>query len=271
MHALSTSLFVSALLIAPIVHADAELEKLIAGAHRADANSARDEFRRPLQTLQFLGLKPDMHVVEVSPGAGWWTEILAPYLKAKGRYTATLFDESLPNAPAYFARVNGQMRAKLASDAELYGDVQTVTYGNPATDTLGEPGSADVVLTFRNIHGWINGGTVDGHFKRFYEVLKPGGVLGIEQHRAAADADPVESAKKGYVPQAKVIELATSAGFVLEETSELNANPKDTRDHPDGVWSLPPTLAQGESDREKYLAIGESDRMLLRFRKPAAP
>jgi predicted methyltransferase len=148
--------------------------------------------------------------------------------------------------------------------------VRTATFEPPTAIDLGPDGSADLVLTFRNTHGWVRDGVAESVFGAAFRVLKPGGILGVTQHRAREGADPVESAKTGYVPEAHVVALAEAAGFELEERSEINANAKDTKDYPEGVWTLPPTLRLGEQDRERYLAIGESDRMTLRFRKPTA-
>lgn len=237
------------------------LPAALEATHRSAENRARDRHRHPEQTLTFFGLAPTQHVIELWPGRGWYTEILAPYLRTEGRLTAAV------------PRGNYLQPYKdfLASDPELYRDVQVVELEPPSQLALGPDGSADVVLTFRNLHGWITGGYVDALHQAIFRVLKPGGVYGVVEHRAKPGTPAEESAKIGYVSEEATIAYATRAGFVLEERSEINANPSDTKDHPNGVWSLPPTFRGGDQDREKFAAIGESDRMTLRFRKPAAP
>lgn len=253
--------------------AKAALDAAIAGEWRTPANVARDGFRHPGPTLAFFGLQPGMNVVEVSPGSGaWWTEILAPWIKqGGGTYVAAITDPAKATsdrAREYFTADNAKFREHLAKSPGQFDGVKFVEV-DPAAPVYGTPGSADAVLTFRNLHGWMRNGQAEAQMKAFFEVLKPGGVLGLEQHRANADV-PREQIN-GYVSEAQVIALAQGAGFVLEERSEINANPKDTKDHPNGVWTLPPSLdvPEGE-DKAKYEAIGESDRMTLRFRKPAA-
>jgi predicted methyltransferase len=253
--------------------AKAALDAAIAGEWRTPANVARDGFRNPGPTLTFFGLQPGMTVLEVSPGSGaWWTEILAPWIKqGGGTYVAAITDPAKTTsdrAREYFTADNAKFREHLAKSPGQFESVKFVEV-DPASPVYGAPGSADAVLTFRNLHGWMRNGQAEAQMKAFFEVLKPGGVLGLEQHRANADV-PREQIN-GYVSEAQVIALAQGAGFVLEERSEINANPKDTKDHPNGVWTLPPSLnvPEGE-DKAKYEAIGESDRMTLRFRKPAA-
>jgi predicted methyltransferase len=214
-----------------------------------------------------------MTVVEVSPGSGaWWTEILAPWIKqGGGTYVAAITDPAKTTsdrAREYFTADNAKFRERLAAAPAQF-DAVVFRELDPAAPVYGEPGSADAVLTVRNLHGWMRNGQAEAQMKAFFEVLKPGGVLGLEQHRANADV-PREQIN-GYVSEAQVIALAQAAGFVFEDRSEVNANPKDTKDHPNGVWTLPPNLnvPEGE-DKAKYEAIGESDRMTLRFRKPAA-
>lgn len=251
----------------------ARLDEILAGAHRSDENKARDAWRHPKDTLAFFGLAPGMTVIEMNPGAGWYTEILAPALSGNGTLITAVVDPaktSSDRAREYNEKANADLRAMLGAKSDQFGPVQVAEY-DPAAPVLGMPGSADMVVTFRNIHGWVRSETADGIFKGFFDALKPGGVLGIEQHRAPAGGDPAEWAPKGYVSQEHVVALATAAGFVLEAESEINANPADTKDHADGVWSLPPNLSGHETDeaKAKYAAIGESDRMTLRFRKPA--
>ena len=253
--------------------AKAAFDAAIAGDWRAPANVARDGFRHPAATLAFFGVTPSMTVVEVSPGSGaWWTEILAPALKqGGGTYVAAITDPAKTTsdrAREYFTGDNAALRERLAKHPEQFSAV-ALREVDPSAPVYGAPGSADAVLTFRNLHGWMRNGQAEAQMKAFFEVLKPGGVLGVEQHRA--DADVPADQIRGYVSEAQVIALAEGAGFVLEERSEINANPKDTKDHPNGVWTLPPNLNVPEGgDKAKYEAIGESDRMTLRFRKPKA-
>ena len=242
----------------------------IAGDWRAPENVARDQYRHPAQTLAFFGLAPGQTVVEITPGGGWYAEILAPYLRDGGRYIAAIVD---PQAVAEGRARDYQQRAKdglekkfAAAPAQF--DRATFVAFDPAAPRFGEPGSADRVLTFRNVHNWLGNGQAEGMFKGFFDVLKPGGVLGVTEHRAApGNIDP----DSGYVAQTQVIALAEAAGFRLEESSEVNANPRDTKDHPNGVWTLPPSNNHDPEDAQKYRDIGESDRMTLRFVKPARP
>lgn len=242
-----------------------ELERLAAAPHRSARNVARDGARHPVEVLKFFGVQPQHTVVEILPGsAGYYMEILAPYLKEKGRYIAADRDATAP--PQYLAD-NRRLRARIAAEPALYGKV-VVTEFDADRHEIAPPGSADVVLTFRNLHNWLDGGYADDAFKQFYAALKPGGILGVVEHRAKPGTSLEHMQSSGYVTEAKAVELATAAGFELVSRSEINANPKDTADHPKGVWTLPPSLRLGDKDREKYLAIGESDRMTLKFRKP---
>jgi predicted methyltransferase len=248
----------------------AALKVILASNHRRPGNAARDADRHPLETLKFLGIKPNQTVLEYGPGEGWYTEILAPTLAAKGKLIATNGD---PNGPADQRGTFYAQRFKLFLETapELYGKVEVATIDGKAPK-LEQEGTVDTVLLFRSAHGMVNQGTLGAWLKEFHEALKPRGVLGIEQHRAVADADPAVSAKKGYLPEKWLIEQVEAAGFKLAGKSEVNANPKDTKDHPEGVWTLPPSFALGDKDRDKYAAIGESDRMTLKFTKvPAKP
>ena len=250
----------------------ASLDGVLAGEHRSAENKARDQYRHPAETLAFFGFQPDHTVVEITPGGGgWYAEVLAPALREQGNYVGVIIDPtkvSNENAQKYYTEQNQKLRDKFLANPELYGNT-TLLEIDPNAPALGPDGSADLVLTFRNVHNWMGANQAEGMFQAFFDVLKPGGVLGVVEHRAAegAEVDP----KSGYVAEAKVIEMATAAGFELAEKSEINANPADTKDHPNGVWTLPPTRNTPEGgDAAKYDAIGESDRMTLKFVKPGA-
>jgi len=249
---------------------DAALQAAIDGSWRDPANTARDKYRHPGQTLAFFGIQPDMTVVEITPGGGWYAEILAPYLRSEGRYVAAVVD---PMAVAegsgrdYQQRSKDGLAKKFAAAPAQFDKAAVVGY-DPKNPSFGTPGSADLVLTFRNVHNWRSAGQAEGMFKGFYEVLKPGGVLGVVEHRAKGDV-PADD-KSGYVGTDQVIALARAAGFELAGSSEVNANPRDTKDHPNGVWTLPPSNNHPEAHNAKYQAIGESDRMTLRFVKGEA-
>jgi predicted methyltransferase len=249
-----------------------QLDGVLAGSWRSAANRARDVYRHPKATLQFFGIRPDQTVIEITPGGGWYSEILAPLLHDNGHYIAAV---QKPADGGEARRDGDALHRKFAADAARYGNAQFVEF-DPKTPVFGTPGSADMVLTFRNVHNWIaankeGADTAPAMFKAFFAVLRPGGVLGVVDHRANDDATLAAVKESGYLPTRYVVKLATEAGFTLDASSEINANPKDTRDHPKGVWTLPPTLTLGEKDRAKYQAIGESDRMTLRFIKPAVP
>jgi predicted methyltransferase len=260
---------------APAVTFASKLDGVIAGEHRA-ASMARDQYRHPRETLGFFGLNAGQTVVEITPGGGWYTEILAPALLGDGHYVAAVVDpNSVSNegAKAYYTKGNQAFRDKLAANPELYGETHMVEF-DMAAPKFGEDNSADLVMTFRNVHNWVGNDAVQGMFQGFFNVLKPGGVLGVVEHRAKADdsRELKDVAKTGYFPEALVIEMATKAGFQLAEKAEINANPADTKDHPNGVWTLPPSSNMKDlpaEDAAKYQAIGESDRMTLKFVKPA--
>ncbi len=245
----------------------ATLDKVLAGDHRSDANRARDKYRHPRETLEFFGFRQDMAVMEVSPGGGgWYTEILAPALRERGSYVAAGWD---PNSTSEYAKTNSKKYAdKLASRPDLYDRAKVTALQAPNALKPVPDGTMDMVVTFRNIHGWMGDGSADAMFTAMYAALKPGGILGVVEHRAKADKPQDPKAESGYVREDYAIEMIERAGFKLIGKSEVNANPKDTADHPHGVWSLPPTLEGGDADREKFVAIGESDRFTLRFRKP---
>ena len=252
--------------------ADASLSAAIASDWRDPKNSVRDRYRHPLETLGFFGVNAKQTVVEITPGAsGWYTEILTPYLRDNGKYIAAQID---PMAVAEGrSRDNQQktidaLKARLAKYPMQFDRAQIATF-DPKQPMFAAPGSADAVLTFRNVHNWVAGGTADAYFAAFFAALKPGGVLGVVDHRAKPGTDIEKMKSSGYLTEQLVIDLATKAGFVLDARSEVNANPKDTADHPNGVWTLPPVNRHDAEDDAMYQAIGESDRMTLRFVKPA--
>lgn len=248
----------------------AALKAAIASPVRDPKNSARDRYRNPEQTLTFFQVAPNETVIEITPGSGgWYTEILAPYLRKDGRYFAAVVD---PASVAEDRRAGAQrgidaLKARLAAHPAQFDKAQFALF-TPAAPVFGPAGQADTVLTFRNVHNWLGAGLAQQYFNGFFAALKPGGTLGVVEHRAAPGTSLEQMQKSGYVTEALVIEMATKAGFVLEERSEVNANPKDTKDHPNGVWTLPPTNRHDVEDAPMYNAIGESDRMTLRFRKP---
>ena len=245
------------------------IDRALAGDHRLVTNRARDRYRHPRETLEFFGLREDMAVMEVWPGAGgWWTEILAPVLHDRGQYYAAHWDPDTDSK--YIQDGLRDFRAKLAARPELYGKVNIVALQAPGKLAPVPPGSLDLVLTFRNLHNWLMRDQALAMLRAIHASLKPGGILGVKDHRAdpARPVDPKGS--NGYVNEQYAIDLARQAGFELIGSSEVNANPADTRDWEQGVWTLPPILRLGDKDREKYLAIGESDRFTLRFRKPLA-
>lgn len=244
----------------------AAIEQTLTGSHRSEANRARDKFRHPRETLLFFGLRPDMQVVEIWPGGGWYTEVLAPVLRDKGRYFAAHYPLR-DDTHRFYVNARRNFEKKMAERPEVYGKV-TITELLPPIVDIGPKGQVDLVLTFRNVHNWTEQGFAEAMFKSFFEVLKPGGVLGVVEHRAKEGTSLREMNRSGYMTESFVIKLAQDAGFRLDARAEINANPRDTKDHPRGVWTLPPTLRLGDTDREKYLAIGESDRMTLKFVKP---
>lgn len=245
----------------------AALDVALKGDWRDPKNVARDVYRHPKETLSFFGVKPTQTVVEITPGGGWYSEVLAPYLKAGGHYVAAVVDPAsvAEKSRNYYQRSADGLQTKFTDGPAQYDQATTVKY-DPAAPAFGAPGTADVVLTFRNVHNWRKASQAEGMFKGFFAVLKPGGVLGVVEHRASQDVAADDDT--GYVSEAQVIALAEAAGFRLGGKSEVNANPQDTKDHPNGVWTLPPSNNHPEDERAKYQAIGESDRMTLRFVKP---
>ncbi|MGE0312673.1 MAG: class I SAM-dependent methyltransferase [Lautropia sp.] len=239
-------------------------EALLRAPHRRPANVARDAFRHPAATLAFFGIRADSVVVEILPGsAGYYMEILAPFLREHGRYIAA---SRAPDAPAAYLADHRRLLERLRAEHGIY-DRVAVTEFSADRHRIADDASCDFVLTFRNLHNWITRHEIDGALRCFHRALKPGGVLGVVDHRARADQREQAMAASGYVRQEDAIAAVERAGFRLAATSEINANPKDTTDHPAGVWTLPPTYRLGEVDREKYRDIGESDRFTLAFRK----
>lgn len=241
---------------------DPQLAALLAAPHRSPANVARDGFRHPLEVIAFFGIRKSSTVVEILPGSGgYYLEILAPYLRDDGLYIAADRDES---ASAGYLADHRKLLERLSSEPQLYGKVQ-VTPFNAGRHEIAPPGSADVVLSFRNIHNWIARDELQGSLKAFHRALKPGGVLGIVGHRGREEVPQATQTANGYVRQDVAVALVEEAGFRLDGSSEINANPRDTKDHPAGVWTLPPTWRLKDQDRARYQAIGESDRFTLRF------
>ncbi len=244
---------------------DAKLQQAIAGDHRSAKNSARDQYRKPQETLSWLGIKDDMTVVEITPGGGWYSEILAPYLKENGTFYAAGFDAE--SKTRYFRKAAKAFKEKLAANPAVYDNVKVTELAPPSKTNIAPAGSADMVLTFRNVHNWMSAGNSDAILAAMYTALKPGGILGVIEHRGNPEVKQSPKAKSGYVNEAYTIAMVEKAGFKLVEKSELLANSKDNREHPQGVWTLPPRLKLGKVNKEKYLSIGESDRMLLKFVK----
>src|SRR5471032_2200689 len=242
---------------------DPALTAAISSSQRTATFVARDAARHPAEELTFFGLGPDANVVELWPGGGYWTEILAPYLAARGHYTVAL---PVPGDAEEDTTV-AHWRARIAPQAARFGTIHETALGAGHFD-IAPPGSADLVLTFRNLHNWMEAGYASEALAGCFRALKPGGVLGIEAHRGRTDKPQDPKAKSGYVREDYAIALARKAGFEFVGSSEMDANPKDTKDWPDGVWTLPPTLTLGDKDRAKYVAIGEADNFVLKFRKP---
>jgi predicted methyltransferase len=243
------------------------LDEVIDAPHRSEENRARDRYRHPKETLLFFGLRENMTVVEISPATGWYTEILAPILKRQGKFLASP-PALATDTPEPMKRRDAAYKAMVAADPKLYGGAAIANF-DLQKPVFGTAGSADMVLTFRNVHNWAKAGTADAMFQAFHTALKKGGVLGVVEHRARPGTSFQRQIDSGYMTEAYVIESATRAGFKLVASSDINYNPKDTTDHPGGVWNLPPNLrGVAEKDKAKYLAIGESDRMTLKFVKP---
>lgn len=253
------------------------IDKAMLGDHRDPAFVLRDQYRHPKETLEFFGLAPYLNVVEIWPSRGWYTEILAPVFREYGTFYAASFAMSAHQTPDWQKEIQIEFADKLAQRPDVYDHVVITELSIPERTTIAPPGTIDMILTFRNVHNWMKGEYTQGMLETFYRILRPGGILGIVEHRAAPGTPFEQMVKSGYVTQEFVIALAQAIGFKFEESSEINANSNDTRDYPAGVWTLPPTLRlckkmKDGSDKDacikKYTAIGESDRMTLRFRKP---
>ncbi len=247
---------------------DEALNAAIASDKRTPAFVQRDAARHPYETLSFFGIQPTMTVIELSPGGGWYTEILAPYLREQGHYIAAAYDANSPreNRRGYTAN----FKKKLAADPARFDKVQLTVFEPPKQLSYAQPGSADLILTFRNLHNWLSYGddAMKQVFQSAYDALKPGGVFGVVEHRLPESKPQDATASSGYMHESYVIRVGESVGFKLAAKSEVNANPKDTADHPNGVWALPPSYRNKDVDRARYQAIGESDRMTLKFVKP---
>jgi predicted methyltransferase len=254
---------------APVTDAAAlaAIDKALAGDHRSAANRARDVYRHPKETLSFFGLRQDMTVLEIWPGGGgWYTEVLAPVLRDHGHYIAAGLD---PKSDSKYSQDNIKAFAdKLASRPDVYGKATVTALQYPGAMQPVPDGSVDMVLTFRNLHNWMSRDAAEPMLAAMFRALKPGGLLGMVEHHASDKAPQDPHAKSGYVREDYAIALAKAAGFQLIGKSSINANPKDTKDYPQGVWTLPPTYREGDVNRERYVAIGESDRFTLRFQKP---
>lgn len=244
-----------------------KMEKVLAGSHRLEKNMDRDKYRHPKGTIEFYEVDPSHSVVEIWPGgSGWYTEVLAPYLQGSGKLYAAHF--SAESHIGYYQKSLTKFKAKLDRHPETYQAVEITVLEPPKHTLIAPQASADRVLTFRNVHNWLKAGTEQQVFQSMFDALKPGGILGVVEHRAKPGTTIEEMIKSGYVTEEKVIKLAVMAGFTLMSKSDMNANPKDSSVHPKGVWTLPPSLRLGDTERERYLGIGESDRMTLKFVKP---
>lgn len=262
------STFIITLFLSLTTHATdiTDIEQAVAAPSRSEANIVRDEYRHPAETLAFFGIRKDMHVLEILPGRGWYTEILAPLLKDSGQLTVASFGAEHPSD--YLRKIHGNFVEMLDAHPDVYGKVKRVVFEQDGYLNSIAPNSQDMVLTFRSTHNWIRyGNKAEEVYKSFYRVLKKGGVLGVVQHRAAAGSNSLETANQGYVTEKYLIQMLEDIGFELVGKSEINANPLDTRDYPEGVWTLPPSLRGNDGNQDKYRAIGESDRMTLRFVK----
>ena len=247
------------------------IDSILIGEHRSAKNKARDNYRHPQETLAFFGVTSDMTVVEIWPGGGaWYTEILGPYLHDKGKLYAAHF--SADSSSQFYQRSLKKFNDKLAAYPKIYSNIQLTELEPPQKTIIAPKGSADAVLTFRNVHNWIKADTATLVFTNMFDALKPGGILGVVEHRGSESMTEGNTTQRisrsGYVPESIVIKLAEEAGFVLIAQSDINANPLDIKAYPQGVWTLPPSLKLKEVNKKKYLTIGESDRMTIKFKKP---
>lgn len=260
-------IFVSLTIPAIVMAGDSstELDSAIQGTHRDAANVARDVYRHPKETLMFFNMQADMKVLEILPGRGWYTEILAPLLKDNGELTVASFGDTHPTE--YLRNIHINYIEILDANPDIYGNVKIVIFNKTGYLAEVPDNSMDMVVTFRNTHNWIRYGGVEEIYAAFNRVLKPGGILGVVQHRANAGSEVKTSAEKGYVPESYLINMVEDAGFELVKKSDVNANLKDSKDYPKGVWSLPPTYREKDKDRDRYSVIGESDRMTMKFIK----
>ncbi|MCH8162475.1 MAG: class I SAM-dependent methyltransferase [Proteobacteria bacterium] len=255
--------FISAIVMAG--EFSAELDSVIQGTHRDAANVARDVYRHPKETLMLFDMQSDMKVLEILPGRGWYTEILAPLLKDKGELIVASFGDTHP--VEYLRNIHINFIKMMDASPDTYGSVKRVNFNKAGYLAEIPDNSMDMVVTFRNTHNWIRFGGVEEIYAAFNRVLKPGGILGVVQHRANAGSEPGASAEKGYVPESYLINMVEDVGFELVKKSDINENLTDSKDYPEGVWSLPPTYREKDKDRERYTAIGESDRMTMKFIK----
>ncbi|MBU2883832.1 methyltransferase [Psychrosphaera sp. B3R10] len=254
-----------------VVSEPRSIDSILDSDHRLEQDKQRDIYRHPKETLAFFGLKPNHTVLDIWPGSGWYTEIVAPYVKGSGQYIAANFSPERFNSgdkrEVYWGKISLKFMEKVA-EKDIYGDVQLEVFENGKFEKPNNLPKVDIVLLIRSIHIWDEQGTLSEGLKSVFEVLKPGGILGIVQHRSNSISSIASSASEGYMDELYVIDAVTQAGFELEASSNINANPNDTKDYPRGVYTLPPTLAMGNVERDKYLQIGESDRMTLKFVKP---
>ena len=264
---LKTGLIALSLALALPAQAALDWDAALSGEQRSEKNAARDEYRHACEILEFFGLREGMTVVELSPGGVWYTELLAPLMADNGRYYAA---HGSVNGGAYARRSLGSYLVKLGQDDAIYGRVIVSELNPPEAMAIAPDGSADLVLAFRNIHTWMRAGVLDDVLESVFVALKPGGVFGVVQHRGLEGSSVEDMKNTAYVTEDHVISAVEAAGFTLADRSEVNANPKDTADYESGVWTLPPSLTLGDEDRKRYMAIGESDRMTLKFTKPAA-
>jgi predicted methyltransferase len=241
------------------------LDRILADGHRPSSDRDRDAFRHPKETLLFFGLRPQMQVVEIWPEPGWYTEVIAPLVKDQGKYYAAMAAPRPDNA--YVTARTKAYQDRFAAHPEVYGKIELTTFA-PSAKEIAAPGSVDMVVTFSNLHNWMAADGAPQAVAAMYKALKPGGILGVVEHRANSQLPQDPKAKNGYVREEDAIHLIESQGFTLVAQSEINANPKDTKDYPQGVWTLPPVYRLGDKDKEIYTAIGESDRFTLKFVKP---